>query len=151
MIKLHNIGDDEWVFEDSLVDFSVHERLDDAIDLWHSGKPDKAESLIKDIIEKNPYHIDAYHHASMIYEENGLDFEAYLCCREGVRIGLSAVPEEFSWATSKMEWGHLENRPFLRAYHNLGLWLEKRNEVNEIMPVQLLQIEEGEMIGERPI
>lgn len=135
MIKLQNIGDDEWVFEDSLIDLSVHERLDDAIDLWHSGKPDKAESLIKDIIEQNPYHIDAYHHASMIYEESGLDFEAYLCCREAVRIGLSAIPEEFSWASSKMEWSYIDNRPFLRAYHNLGLWLEKRNEIKEAINV----------------
>lgn len=151
MIKLKNIGDDEWVFEDSLVDFSTHDRLDDAIDLWHSGKPDKAESLIKDIIEKNPQHIDAYHHVSMIYQESGLDFEAYLCCREAVRIGLSAVPEEFLWTTSKMRWGHLENRPFLRAYHNLGLWLEKRNEINEAVEVfsNMLSVCPNDNIGVR--
>ena len=135
MIKLHNIGENEWIFEDSSIDLSEHERLDDAIDLWHSGKPDKAESIIKDIIRKNPYHIDAYHHASMIYEEGGLDFEAYLSCREAVRIGLATMPEEFSWASSKLEWSHIDNRPFLRAYHNLGLWLEKRNEINEAIDI----------------
>ncbi len=153
MIKLQNIGDDEWVFEDSLVASSVHERLDDAIDLWHSGKLNKAERLIKSIIKNNPYYIDAYHHASMIYEESGLDFEAYLCCREAVRIGLSAIPKEFSWTTSKMEWGHLNNRPFLRAYHNLGLWLEKRNEINEAIKLysNMLLVCPNDNIGVRYI
>jgi tetratricopeptide (TPR) repeat protein len=135
MVKLHNIGDDEWVFEDALVDISVHDKLDEAMDLWHSGMPSEAEDLIKTIISRSPYHIDAYHHLSMIYEEVGLDFEAYLCCREAVRIGLSAMPEAFSWVSSKLEWGHIDNRPFLRAYHNLGLWLEKRNEIDQAIVV----------------
>lgn len=153
MIKLHNIGDDEWIFDDDLADLSVHEKLDDVIDLWHSGKSDKAEGLIKNIILKNQYHIDAYHYLSMIYEESGLDFEAYLCCREAVRIGLSAMPEAFSWTSSKLEWGHIDNRPFLRAYHNLGLWLEKRNEINEAITVyrNMLSVCPNDNIGVRYI
>lgn len=153
MLKLHNINDDEWVFEDSLVDLSVHEQLDEAIDLWHSGIPDKAEKRIKVIIAKNPQHIDAYHHLSLIYEESKLDFEAYLCCREAVRIGLSAISESFSWASSKLEWGHLNNRPFLRAYHNLGLWLEKRSEIKEAMIVygNMLSVCPNDNIGVRYI
>lgn len=153
MIKLQSIGGDKWVFDGGLVDFSEHERLDDAISLWCSGKPDKAESVIKAIIKKNPYHIDAYHHASMIYEESGLDLEAYLCCREAVRIGLSAMPKDFSWATSKIEWGYLDNRPFLRAYHNLGRWLEKRNEINEAIKLysNMLSVCPNDNIGVRYI
>lgn len=135
MIILHNIGNDEWIFEDTLVDFYVHEELDVAIDLWHSKMSNEATVLIKNIISKNPYHIDAYHHLSMIYTESGLDLEAYLCCSEAVRIGLSAMPEAFSWGTSKLEWGHIDNRPFLRAYHNFGLWLEKRSEINQAITV----------------
>jgi len=135
MLELHSFGNDEWVFEDNIVGFSAHEQLDEAIDLWHSGNPDKAENLLKTIIFENPQHIDAYHHLSMIYEESELDFDAYLCCREAVRIGLSVMPEDFSWASSKLEWGHLDNRPFLRAYHNLGLWLEKRKEINEAIVI----------------
>ncbi len=153
MLKLNNIGDDKWVFEDNLVDLSLHEQLDDAINFWHSGMPDKAERRIKEILTKNPYHIDAYHHLSMIYEESDFDLEAYLCCREAVRIGLSAIPEDFSWLSSKLEWEHFDNRPFLRAYHNLGLWLEKRNEINEAIVIygNMLSICPNDNIGVRYI
>ncbi len=108
---------------------------------------------IQEIISKNPYHIDAYHHLSMIYEENELNFEAYLCCREAVRIGLSAIPEDFSWASSILQWSHLDNRPFLRAYHNLGLWLEKRKEVDEAIIVygNMLSVCPNDNIGVRYI
>jgi len=135
MIKLVSFHDDEWAFDDELIDLSVHEELDKAIDCWHSGEPESAEKKLKAIILKNPWHIDAYHHLSMIYEENQMDFEAYLCCREAVRIGLTVIPDVFTWKSSQLIWGHLGNRPFLRAYHNLGLWLEKRKEIDEAITV----------------
>ncbi len=135
MIKLEIRQDDEWSFYDDLIDISVHECLDNAIELWEDGKSEQAENLLKDIISKNPYHIDAYHHLSMLYEDGQLDFEAYLCCREAARIGLSAIPDNFLWSKSKIEWSYLDNRPFLRAYHNLGLCLEKRNELKEAIAV----------------
>lgn len=121
----NDLDENEWEFADNLIDLSVHEELDQAIDLWHQDKHGAAESILKKIISKNPYHIDAYH-LSLIMEEVERDFEAYLCCREAVRIGLSVIPDEFSWKSSMLPWINLDNRPFLRAYHNLGLWLEKR-------------------------
>lgn len=151
MIRCNKFGENEWVLEDELIDSSLYKKLDDAIDLWHSGQSDKAESLLKEIISINSSYIDAYHHLSIIYEENELDFESYLCCREAVRIGFSAIPEGFSWASSKLEWCHLDNRPFLRAYHNLGLWLERRNEASEAIVVyrNLLAICPSDNIGVR--
>jgi len=151
MIKLINIDEDEWEFEDELINSSTHDELDQSIDLWHSGKYGSAEFSLKNIISKNPYHIDAYHHLSLIYEDTERDFEAYLCCREAVRIGLSAIPDDFSWGSSKIHWTDLDNRPFLRAYHTLGLWLERRKEVDESIKVfnNMLSICPNDNIGVR--
>lgn len=153
MIELirSDLDDNEWEFADNLIDFSVHETLDQAIELWHQGKCDAAEVILKKIISNNPYHIDAYHHLSLIKEELGLDFEAYLCCREAVRIGMSVLPEQFSWKSSKLPWLTLDNRPFLRAYHTLGLWLEKRQEIEEAISVfkNMLSVCPGDNIGVR--
>jgi tetratricopeptide (TPR) repeat protein len=135
MIELVNIYDKEWVFNDELIDFSVHEKLDQAIDYWESGNPEPAIIILKSILSENLYHIDAYHHLSLIYEECKMEFEAYLCCREAVRIGLSVIPNKFSWKTSQLMWWNLDNRPFFRAYHNLGLWLERRNEKEEVINI----------------
>ena len=153
MIKLirNDFDENEWEFADDLIDLSIHEELDQAIDLWHEGKRGSAESILKQIISKNPYHIDAYHHLSMIWEELELDFEAYLCCREAVRIGLSVMPDAFSWKSSKLQWIYLDNRPFLRAYHTLGLWLEKRQEFDEAITVykNMLSVSPSDNVGVR--
>lgn len=151
MIKLVNMYDDEWVFDEELIDHSSFDEFDLAIDIWHSGEFSLAEEKFKAIISKNLYHIDAYHHLSILYEDVSMDFEAYLCCREAARIGLSVMPKKFSWQSSKLVWGHLENRPFLRAYHNLGLWLEKRKEIDESINVftNILSVCPGDNLGVR--
>lgn len=153
MIKLIRVAvdEDEWEFADDLINISTNQELDEAIDRWHEGNPGFAESILKNIISKNPYHIDAYHHLSLIWEELELDLEAYICCREAVRIGLSVIPNEFSWKSSKLHWMYLDNRPFLRAYHTLGLWLEKRQEIDEAITVykNMLSISPGDNVGIR--
>jgi len=153
MIKLEKLQENQWVFNNDLINHSEHERLYEAMDLWHDGEIKEAETLLKDIISKNSYHIDAYHHLSMLYESNQLNFEAYLCCREAVRIGLSIIPKNFSWSTSKIEWSYMDNRPFLRAYHNLGLWLEKRNELKEAITIfsNILSLSPNDNLGVRYI
>jgi tetratricopeptide (TPR) repeat protein len=153
MITFENIYDDEWCFNDELINFSTHEELEQAIDYWHSGNLELAEKQLKSIISNNPYHIDAYHHLSIIYEENSMELEAYLYCREATRIGLSIIPKEFSWKTSGLNWGHLDNRPFLRAYHNLGLWLERRKEIDQAIEIfaNILSVCPNDNLGVRYI
>jgi tetratricopeptide (TPR) repeat protein len=153
MLVLNKLGDDDWVFDDPRIDFPAHEKLDSAMDLYHSGEPEKAESELKELIADNPLNIDAFHHLSMVYQRIGLSVEAYLCCREAVRIGFSIIPNNFSWRSSKLEWGHLNNRPFLRAYHNLGLWLESRGEVDDAIQVfvNMLSVCQSDNIGVRYI
>lgn len=154
MLVLNKFEDcDDWVFDDTKIYFPAHEKLDSAMDLYHSGEPAQPESELKELIADNPQHIDAFHHLSLVYQGCDLSLEAYLCCREAVRIGISSIPKEFSWRSSKLEWSHLNNRPFLRAYHNLGLWLESRNEVYDAIKVleNMLAVCPNDSIGVRYI
>lgn len=96
MIKLVNLHHDEWVFDDDRISFAIHEELDQAIEYWREGKYDIAEKKLKDIISENVYHIDAFHHLSILYADWSMELEAYLCCREAARIGLSVIPESRS-------------------------------------------------------
>lgn len=150
-MKLVKTDDSTWNFDDEKIDFLAHEELDKAINLWHQGYHELSEIILKKIIDKNPNHIDALHHLSMIYEETFRDLEAYICCREAVRVGLSVIPSKFSWKKSKLKWSYLDNRPFLRAYHNLGLWLKKRNEINSAIEIftNMLAICPNDNIGVR--
>jgi len=128
-LKITEIGDDDWVFSDTETSQSDFEILDRAIDFWHEGSYDLAENLLKNEIVKNTSNIDALHHLSMLYDDTSREFEAYLCCREAVRIGLDAIPKGFDWRKSQLNWYVHENRPFMRAYHFLGLWHQRRNEI----------------------
>lgn len=150
MLQLLCNDDNEWFFSDDLADESIKE-FNDAMDEFEFGEGEVAESKLKSIITDNPYHIDAYHHLSMLWEEVGIDFEAYLCAREAARIGLSVIPENFNWNTARVNWANLCNRPFLRAYHNLGLWLERRKETTQAITVfnNLISICPNDNIGAR--
>ncbi len=154
MIILVKGEGDEWCFfDDKLRDIDSIEELDYAIDLGHEGEFLIAVDAFKSLITKNPYHIDAYHHLSMLYERYSMPVEAYLCCREAARIGVDATPEEFSWKVSQLSWNELDNRPFMRAYHNLGLWLNNREETNEAITVfsNLLSVCPNDNLGVRHI
>ena len=57
----------------------------------------------------------------MLLDQRGKGQEAQLLWQQAVNIGMQCFIEQFSSAGNKLEWGWLENRPFLRAYHSLGL------------------------------
>jgi len=68
-----------------------------------------------------------------------------------VRLGLEALPKTFSWRRSRLEWGFLENRPFLRAYHTLGLRLFNRGQTQEAQEVftRILSVNPNDNQGAR--
>lgn len=129
-MKLEKLSGNSWVFEDSLP-IDAHEACDNAIDLWHSGNFKVAEQSFLSLIHKYPTHIDAIHHYSLMLSMIDRDVEALLACRAAVSIGLETIPKEFSWETSTLDWGSIDNRPFMRAYKNLGLHQLKQKEVHE--------------------
>ena len=122
-MKLVEMGKNNWVFEeDPTFTREILERFDQALDMWEKGHDEVAEKMLRSIVAECPHHIDAIHHLSLLYREQGRETEAYMCCQAAVGIGLHALPQKFSWKTARMEWLWLENRPFLRAYHSLGVW-----------------------------
>lgn len=122
-MKLVEMEKNNWGFEeDSTFTSEIFERFDQALDTWEKGHDEVAEKMLRAVVAECPHHIDALHHLSLIYREQGRETEAYIYCQAAVSIGLHAIPEKFRWKTARMEWGWWENRPFMRAYKNLGVW-----------------------------
>lgn len=122
-MKLVEMRKNNWGFEeDSTFTHEIFEKFDQALDIWRAGHDEDAERMLHAVVAECPNHIDAIHHLSLIYREQGRETEAYICCQAAVGIGLHALPKKFNWKTARMEWALLENRPFMRAYHNLGMW-----------------------------
>lgn len=62
---------------------------------------------------------DAYFNLAYLCEQVGENFMALLSSRECMRLYLKCFPSKFDWQKSKLPWGIMENRPFLRALFQL--------------------------------
>jgi len=150
MLKLENIGQDEWCFHSSCPD-DLQMSFYDAMEEMDAGHLVAAEARLRQIIQQFPEHIDAWHHLSLILTQTGDDILAWACTREAARLGLDVIPKAFSWNTSRLEWGFLENRPFMRAYFSLGLHLREREDVHAAKEVfsRLLAVNPNDNQGAR--
>ena len=134
-MKLVEVEENRWVFEDLAITDAAWEKLDQALESLESGYVGHAEKMLLAIVVECPSHIDALHHLSIIYDEQGRGLEAYVFCQAAVSIGLQAIPRQFKWERSLMEWSMLDNRPFRRAYHHLGLWHLNGNRYDEAIEI----------------
>lgn len=148
-MKFIPVGPDAWALErtdSDRIDAFLH-----ALDLFESDKPAQAEVALKRILDANPNHMDALFCLSMVYEETNRPLEAYLACREVVRLGLNLLPAKFDWKKSLLEWGFHENRMFLRAYLQLAMWMEDREDWKEAIQIytNLLAVSPMDNLGVR--
>lgn len=121
-MKLEEIERNSWIFRNTTITDDIDEKFSQAMDTCEAGDLEHAEILLLTILAECPNHIDTIHNLSLIYDEQGREIEAYVFCQAAVSVGLQAIPGQFEWSNSKLEWAWLENRPFMRAYDNLGLW-----------------------------
>lgn len=89
-----------------------------------SGNIKKAISKFKKALAIFPQHIDALYHLSIIVED--ID-EAKKYNEISLETGFKVFPKRFDTSKDKLEWGWLENRPFLRSYEFKALFLLESN------------------------
>jgi tetratricopeptide (TPR) repeat protein len=138
-----------WVLDSSDIPFEYHEQVDLAIDHMNSGSFKIAERTLLRVLEVCPDHIDAWHHLSLIKNNQGKFIEAFNCANTAVSICLHLFPDDFSWKKSTILYAHFENRPFMRAYHNLGLLYLEACQTNIAMKIfrRLVSVNENDNQG----
>lgn len=154
MLSLTSVGKDEWVFDaDRQHEDEEFECINQAMDLLESDKEIIVEQILIDFLSKFPESIAVCSLLAEIYATQDKHFQSYLINREAVRIGLDALPKKFDWKKSKLNWGFIENRPFLRAYYRLGLTLKEQNKLVEAAQIfeRLLSVCPNDNIGARSI
>lgn len=172
-MKLIHVGQDEWMFEDSVIDFpnkksasdnessllknkvenfvdaevkagrdiddimnEVMTKFQDEIMQDFNDQPPTSFQVIQMTLERDGYEVardvaqflvlksindpDAYFNLAFLCEEHGDSFLALLSSRECMRLYLEYFPKKFNWQKSKLPWGIMENRPFLRALFQLA-------------------------------
>lgn len=98
----------------------IVDELDEALDRRGAGEltPAKYITVLKTLVERHPHFIDGHAHLGYALLEEGKPKLAFQACLRGFEVGERAIPERF---TGQIEWGFLENRPFLRAAHGVVL------------------------------
>ncbi len=125
---LEDVRNKEWRFAEIPYDTEI--KFNDLLDARDGGgvSPAEMERQLRDLLHEAPNFIDVYHHLAMLLDQRGKGQEAQLLWQQAVNIGMQCFIEKFSNAGNKLEWGWLENRPFLRSYHSLGLqYMESGN------------------------
>lgn len=75
-------------------------------------------AALAELIDRQPDFIDAHAHLGFALLEQGKTRKALDACLRGVAVGEAAIPQGFA---GTIAWGHIENRPFLRALHGAVL------------------------------
>lgn len=109
--------------------------LDDVLEQREAGivTPARYLKTLKALVERYPDFIDGHTHLGYALMEEGKPKLALEACLRGLEAGESAIPTGYS---GPIEWGFLENRPFLRAAHGVvlsRLRLGQRSEALQLM------------------
>jgi tetratricopeptide (TPR) repeat protein len=134
IIIVQQIQKSEWIMKMPRVTEEVDDRLEEGID-WIDGDPKRAISIFLELVEQYPEHMDAYHHLALTLDRMGKKEEAFQTWKSAVDTALKFFPEHFSMEHDRLEWGFIENRPFLRLYHSYGLQLWDHGETRDALEV----------------
>lgn len=123
------------------------------VDLMEEGQTWEAERIFRRVIRKSPQQIDAYHHLAMICNAGRRQDEALELWETAVGMGRDCFPDDFTIGTSLLEWSMIENRPFLRACHGLGLAYQRREKIAEALTIfnEMLDLNPNDNQGAREL
>lgn len=101
--------------------------FDEGMELWWAGDRRGACRLYRKALARDPGHADAHNHLGIERYDRGRLRDAERHFRAAVDGGLRAVVRD----GDRVEWGHVENRPYLRALANLALALSRQGRWRE--------------------
>ena len=143
----------EWMFEYPRLGWDVMDEFDDAVERWRIGDLAFAAGEYRRLIDEYPEFIDAHHHLALLLDRVGREEEAFRIWQDVVAMGLKCLPARFELGRDLLPWSILENRPFLRAYHGLGLALLERGEIEKALDIfnNMLALNPGDNQGARAL
>lgn len=117
---------------------SLEDAFNELLELHQSGQMEDKQYVneLNRLIAREPNFIDLHAHLSFALLDQDKPKKALDAALAGVAVGNSLVPESFG---GQIEWGHLKNRPFLRALHGVILAnVRLRRHKNAVMLIDKL-------------
>ena len=99
---------------------NIVEKFDEALDRRGCGDLNEKAYIatLEKLIASEPDFIDGYAHIGFCLLEQGKTKKALEVCLQGIAVAERVIPNKFK---GRIEWGHFDNRPFLRAMHGAVL------------------------------
>ena len=153
MLTLSQVAPHQWEFVYPDVYDNLMDEFYAGLDLYQQGDLDASEKIFKALLAQMPDHLDAIHHLAMVLSERDLIDQAGNLWNQAVSIGRKAFPKEFQTGRDFLEWGWLDNRPFLRCLHSLLLDRYENGNLEEALKLcqELLQLNPNDNQGIRVI
>lgn len=153
-LGVQRMGDHEWRFRYPRLDGEVFERFHAVLEVMDEGELGKVLGPLRQLVKEFPEFLDARHHLAIaIKRDPQMAFMATHEWRSAVRMGLDALPPDFVLGRDLLEWGWLDNRPFLRACHGLALDCLARGDTGEALAIcqDLLDLNPNDNQGVRTL
>lgn len=153
MLSLQQVGSHEWQFVYPEQYEELMEEFHQGVELLEGGRLNKAERIFRQTLAQMPDHLDALHHLALVLDEEGRKAAALTVWEEAVRIGRAAFPAGFNPGRDRLEWGWLENRPFLRCLQGLALAYREAGDTERALGLyrDLLALNPGDNQGVRGV
>jgi tetratricopeptide (TPR) repeat protein len=151
MLELSQMAAHEWEFVYPNIYNDLMDQFHAGCESYEEGNLDEAERNFRTVLVQMPDHLDAIHHLALVLSKRGRISEARNLWDQAVRIGHKAFPQDFELGRARLEWGWLENRPFLRCLHGLALTRYDDGEIEEALRLfqELLSLNPNDNQGVR--
>ena len=153
MLELFRVAPHEWEFVYPAIYDDLMNEFHTGCESYEEGNLDDAERIFRTVLAQMPDHLDAIHHLALMLSKRGMLAEARDLWEQTSRIGHKAFPQDFKLGRDRLEWGWLENRPFLRCLHGLALARYDDGEIEEAFGLfqELLSLNPNDNQGVRAI
>lgn len=132
MKLIEKIAENEWVFlESERVSQVTLFDLAEAEDLMAAGRTSLALKALQRIAENVPDCIEAYNDLYVCRCMLGKEELAFEHIEKDMASIRARLPDMLFRKGQVLSWGFLENRPFMRLYHNLGIAFLQRDQFQE--------------------
>lgn len=106
----------------------LFELFDEARDHFYLGELEQAKQILKRIISDDPHFIDGFSLLGDVMMATGSQKEGFEYHQKAVEVGEKIIPASFE---GRIQWGFIENRPFLRALYSHAYDLFTQQQLQE--------------------
>lgn len=95
----------------------------------------KCEKILRELIQKQPYFIDAYTYLGFALQNQGKKDDGFSILEKAYQLATDCIPAEFDFTKHQISWYNTDNRPFLRILYVYAMEFLFENKFDISVPI----------------